>query len=97
MASGEEIHIDDLPPELQEDSSVDSSFDDWENQLRQWVEYNLLEGETELLRDALPKFETILIEEALKKSGGRRQDAARLLGWGRNTITRKIKLLSIKA
>ena len=97
MASGEEIHLDDLPPELQESSSVDSSFDNWEKPLRQWVEYQLLEGGTELLRDALPRFETILIEEALKKSGGRKQDAARLLGWGRNTITRKIKLLSIKS
>ena len=41
------------------------------------------------------EFETILIEEALNKTGGRRQDAAKLLGWGRNTLTRKIKQLDL--
>jgi len=49
----------------------------------------------ELLKKAVPLFETILIEEALKKTNGRRQDAAKLLGWGRNTLTRKIKELNI--
>lgn len=96
MASGKEIHLDDLPPELNESGSVDTSFDDWEVKLRLWVEFNLMEGETQLLRDAVPRFETIMIEEALKRSGGRRQDAAKLLGWGRNTLTRKIKALSLE-
>ncbi len=96
MASGKEIHIEDLPPELRETGSPDRSFEDWESKLRQWVEFNLMEGETRLLNDALPRFEIIMIEEALKCSGGRRQDAARLLGWGRNTLTRKIKALGLE-
>ena len=96
MASGKEIHLDDLPPELTETSTVDTSFDDWELRLRKWVEFNLMEGETQLLSEAVPRFETIMIEEALKRSSGRRQDAAKLLGWGRNTLTRKIKSLGLE-
>jgi two-component system, NtrC family, nitrogen regulation response regulator GlnG len=96
MASGEEIHLDDLPPELKETSKMETSFEDWELGLRKWVEFNLLEGETKILTDAVPRFETIMIEEALKCSGGRRQDAAKLLGWGRNTLTRKIKALGLE-
>jgi len=97
MASGKEIHLEDLPPELKESDRMDErSSDDWEIKLRSWVEFNLMEGETKLLNDALPRFEIIMIEEALKRSGGRRQDAAKLLGWGRNTLTRKIKALGLE-
>jgi two-component system, NtrC family, nitrogen regulation response regulator GlnG len=95
MASGSEIHIDDLPPELKQDVDTVEVSDEWESIFRKWVEYSLLQGDTELLSNAVPRFETILIEEALKKSGGRRQDAAKLLGWGRNTLTRKIKQLEL--
>jgi two-component system, NtrC family, nitrogen regulation response regulator GlnG len=96
MASGKEIHLEDLPPELKETGRIDTSFDDWEARLRLWVEFNLMEGETQLLSDAVPRFESIMIEEALKRSSGRRQDAAKLLGWGRNTLTRKIKALGLE-
>ena len=78
------------------DSVRASTFEDWELRLRKWVEFNLLEGETKILSDAVPRFETIMIEEALKCSGGRRQEAAKLLGWGRNTLTRKIKALGLE-
>ena len=94
MASGKTIHINDLPPELKSLGERNIN-DDWESMLRQWVEANLMRGESKLLSDAIPKFERIMIEEALKKSGGRRQDAAQLLGWGRNTLTRKIKTLEL--
>ena len=52
-------------------------------------------GDGALLDDAIPKFETILIKCALGRTGGRRQEAAKLLGWGRNTLTRKIKELAL--
>ena len=55
----------------------------------------LADGREDLLGEALPAFERIMIESALAKTGGRRQDAARLLGWGRNTLTRKIKELEM--
>ena len=97
MASGKEIHIEDLPPELKNNESTGIDNNNWEENLRGWVEANLLHGETGLLADAVPRFERIMIEEALKQSGGRRQDAAKLLGWGRNTLTRKIKSLGLDA
>jgi two-component system, NtrC family, nitrogen regulation response regulator GlnG len=95
MASGGEIHIDDLPPELKQDTDIVEVSDEWESTFRKWAESSLSKGDSELLSNAVPRFETILIEEALKKSGGRRQDAAKLLGWGRNTLTRKIKQLEL--
>jgi two-component system nitrogen regulation response regulator GlnG len=95
MASGKELHIEDLPPELKSPEDAVAGNNNWEDNLRRWVETNLLHGETRLLADAVPRFERIMIEEALKQSGGRRQDAAKLLGWGRNTLTRKIQSLGL--
>ena len=96
MAPGKEIHLDDLPPELRQSGQSGEPAEDWEGTLRQWVKTNLLKGETGLLGNILPEFERILIEEALRQTGGRRNEAARLLGWGRNTLTRKIKSLDLK-
>ena len=95
MASGKEIHEEDLPLELKDSADEKHNDNNWEDNLRSWVESNLIHGQTQLLADAVPRFERIMIQEALKKSGGRRQDAARLLGWGRNTLTRKIKTLGL--
>ena len=97
MASGREIHLEDLPGELRERSSLTASNGpDWETALRTWASQNLARGEQNLLETALPSFERILIQAALEQTGGHRQDAARLLGWGRNTLTRKIKELGME-
>ncbi|HEX9472925.1 MAG TPA: helix-turn-helix domain-containing protein, partial [Steroidobacteraceae bacterium] len=45
---------------------------------------------------ALPAFERTLLRVALKATRGHRQEAARLLGWGRNTLTRKLKELGME-
>lgn len=95
MASGREIHIDDLPAELKEIDSISGEHGDWEAMFRAWVGRSLEESDEEILAAAVPKFETILIEEALRKTSGRRQEAAKLLGWGRNTLTRKIQQLDL--
>jgi two-component system nitrogen regulation response regulator GlnG len=95
MASGREIHLDDLPPELKTQLAPSNGGDSWEETLRQWAERRLFNGEKGLLNTATPAFERIMIAAALKQTGGRRQDAARLLGWGRNTLTRKIKELGM--
>ena len=50
-------------------------------------------GNKRILDEAMPLFERTLIDIALKHTAGRRRDAANLLGWGRNTLTRKIKEL----
>ena len=92
MAPGNEIRVEDLPPELRQPPSVDTETSaGWEAMLKRWADEKLMNGKEGLLDEALPAFEKIMIEAALARTGGRRQDAARLLGWGRNTLTRKIK------
>ena len=96
MAASREVHMDDLPPELADVvPSTASTGSDWEQALRHWADQELARGEQGLLNHATPAFERIMIESALKQTNGRRQDAARLLGWGRNTLTRKIKDLGM--
>lgn len=95
MASGREIHMDDIPLELKPNQADASVSNDWENALRRWTDQQLSAGATALLDQATPSFERVVIKSALTHSGGRRQDAARLLGWGRNTLTRKIKELGL--
>jgi len=96
MATGPEIHVDDLPPELRETERTSASGDDWRGALRNWARQALHAGRQGLLDEAMPAFETIMIESALEFTGGRKQDAAKLLGWGRNTLTRKIKELDLE-
>lgn len=96
MASGREVLIGDLPPELLH-QSPDRVSSDWETALKQWAEQALMRGETKLLDRAIPAFEHIMIESALKHTGGRKRDAAELLGWGRNTLTRKLKELGMSS
>ncbi len=96
MASGREVHMDDLPPELrQQQQEIGPSEHGWEQALRAWADQRLASGAESLLSSATPAFERIMIEAALQQTGGRRQEAARLLGWGRNTLTRKIKELEL--
>jgi two-component system nitrogen regulation response regulator GlnG len=96
MASGREVHIDDLPPELLTQPQENAPAANWEQALRQWADQALARGQSSLLDSAVPAFERIMIETALKHTAGRRRDAAVLLGWGRNTLTRKIKELGMK-
>lgn len=96
MASGREIHLEDLPHELTSTESKETSHaEDWESALRNWADKSLGSGENDLLSVATPNFERILIETALKHTSGKKQEAAKLLGWGRNTLTRKIKELEL--
>jgi two-component system nitrogen regulation response regulator GlnG len=96
MASGREVHTGDLPPELLSLPQDAAPVTNWEQALRQWADQALARGQSSLLDSAVPSFERIMIETALKHTAGRRRDAAVLLGWGRNTLTRKIKELGMK-
>ncbi len=97
MAPGQELRIDDLPIELRDPQAPEGmAAQGWEAALKQWASQQLADGENGLLDHALPAFERIMIEAALARTGGRRQDAAKLLGWGRNTLTRKIKELEME-
>jgi len=64
--------------------------------LSHWAETELDAGAQRLLDQAVPEVERILIRAALRKAGGMKQDAAKLLGWGRNTLTRKMKELGMQ-
>ena len=94
MASGTELEIDDLPRHDREGGARREA--DWESALRQWAVRRLQEGESDLLGTVQPALERLMIRCALDKTQDRRQEAARLLGWGRNTLTRKIKELGIE-
>lgn len=62
----------------------------WEKQLSDWVRAKLLAGETNVLKQAMPQIESIMMNAALEHTAGRKAEAAELLGWGRNTLTRKL-------
>src|SRR5690606_30081603 len=95
MASGREVHLDELPPALLTHSQDAAPAINWEHGLRHWADQALASGQSNILDSAVPAFERIMIETALKHTAGRRRDAAVLLGWGRNTLTRKIKELGL--
>jgi two-component system nitrogen regulation response regulator GlnG len=95
MASSREVMVSDLPFELAHSKASVDQLGQWEVSLRRWAEQELQQGSTGLLDRALPIFERVMIEAALAHAGGRRRDASQLLGWGRNTLTRKINELGL--
>jgi two-component system nitrogen regulation response regulator GlnG len=93
MASSRVILIEDLPPELQQNIEGKSDTD-WESGLELWVGQLLDDANGKpVLEIAMPRFERVIINAALRKSSGHKKDAAELLGWGRNTLTRKMQEL----
>jgi two-component system, NtrC family, nitrogen regulation response regulator GlnG len=97
MASGQEILIEDLPNELTEHKIITANCNNhgsWQDQLVVWVDQQLNQGKIDILNDASPIFEKIMLERALVFTHGHKQEAAKKLGWGRNTLTRKLKELN---
>jgi two-component system nitrogen regulation response regulator GlnG len=94
MAPGQVVEQGDLPAEFRE-AGASATAGDWVAVLDQEVERRLARGETGLLDVLGRQFERSLIQRALARTGGRRIEAANLLGMGRNTITRKIHDLGI--
>jgi two-component system nitrogen regulation response regulator GlnG len=93
MAPSRQIKLEDLPADLKSESTESKA--EWTGILKSWAEDSLAKGETELLDVALPEFEKTMIKAALDKTMGKKKEAAKLLGWGRNTLTRKIKDLGM--
>jgi two-component system nitrogen regulation response regulator GlnG len=104
MATGNVIRMSDLPEELRDlgtqqsvtgQVSGESEVEElnWTDMLDQWTRQHINAGEKNILSQAQPMFEKTLLECALKITGGRKIEAAKLLGWGRNTLTRKLKEL----
>jgi len=94
LAPGTEIRDEDLPAEITA-GTVAAAEVDWAKALSSWADRQAMSGKRPLLNDAQPEFERVLIRAALKRTQGHRQDAAKLLGWGRNTLTRKLKELGM--
>ena len=96
LAPGSEIHAEDLPADIRGALRL-TEPDDWAQVMGRWAESEALRtGAPPLLDTALPEFERTLIRVALRHTDGHRQDAAKLLGWGRNTLTRKLKELAME-
>jgi two-component system nitrogen regulation response regulator GlnG len=95
LAPGSEVLPEDLPPEITASGQGAPQEQDWTDALVNWAERAAIAGGKPLLDDALPAFERTLIRVALKRTQGHRQAAAKLLGWGRNTLTRKLKELGM--
>jgi two-component system nitrogen regulation response regulator GlnG len=91
MAPGQIIEAKDLPPDALQEPITDAL--DWAEALAQTAQSQLARGEAGILNDLIKEFERTLIRVALNYTGGRRIEAANLLGWGRNTLTRKIQEL----
>jgi len=94
MAPTQTVHVEDLPPELRMENKLEDGGD-WENVLRRFIEQSLARGETDILAGLSADFERVLIQTALNHTSGHKQDAAKKLGWGRNTLTRKLKELGL--
>ncbi len=101
MAPTSEVQVTDLPPEMStsvplvEMTNSPSEIQDWRLQLGALVRQRLAGGEESLLDKIQPQFERCLLEAALQHTRGHKQDAALKLGWGRNTLTRKLKELGM--
>ncbi len=94
MAPAAQIEIEDLPPEIRAENIV-LSDQGWIAALEREAEVRLARGETRIMDELTNQFEKTLILKALAQTGGRRIEAAHLLGIGRNTLTRKVQELGI--
>jgi two-component system nitrogen regulation response regulator GlnG len=91
MAPGPQVLLADLPAAIRHSGPAAPEPElEWTRALAEWARRQLESGSPELLASAKRTLERVLFEEALKHSGGDRQQAARRLGCGRNTLTRKL-------
>mgnify|MGYP003678428123 FL=1 len=97
MASGKEILVTDLPSELTDKpiAMMTKSQHSWQDSLKKLVDHELTLGSSNIITQLLPEFERVLLTSALQHTHGHKQEAAKRLGWGRNTLTRKLKELNL--
>ncbi len=95
MTPSQQIEIVDLPPEWRETPLAAAISESWRHALAQQVALALQRGDQNILSNLSRQFESTLISQSLQHTGGRRIEAANLLGMGRNTLTRKIQELGL--
>jgi len=93
MAPTREIRVADLPEDILVVDEATQPPVKWQKELQNGVQQLLRSGQTAILPDLLRDFESVLIDEVLHHTAGHKQEAAKLLGWGRNTLTRKLREL----
>ena len=91
MAPGEQIFPEDLPANLRGNDNGSSNGEAWSEALQSWTRKALFRGQTDVMAEARGELEKVVLDCALDFTGGKRVEAARLLGLGRNTLTRKLK------
>jgi len=96
-APGREVRAEDIPADLGGAVVGQTANHDWMAKLAHWAEQEIgTPAPSRLLDTAVPEVERILIRVALRKADGLKQDAAKLLGWAANTLTRKMKELGME-
>ena len=96
MSPTQNIKVEDLPNEIKDfDNLEDDLPTDWEKGFSIWLKNLSNSKDSNLLDIVGPKLDKMLIKTALEKTNGRKNDAAVLLGWGRNTLSKKIKELGL--
>ncbi len=96
MTPTQQVEIADLPAEWRDNQAASTPNQDWRGALAQQVTLVLQRNEPNILDTLTKQFERTLIVQALQHTGGRRIEAATLLGMGRNTLTRKIQELGLE-
>lgn len=92
MSPSQIVQLDDVPNDiLTDEKTAEQGAGNWQASFKQWAAKKALTGQNGVLADAVAEVEHLLMEVALEKTAGKRQEAAKLLGWGRNTLTRKLK------
>ncbi|MDH4055729.1 MAG: nitrogen regulation protein NR(I) [Gammaproteobacteria bacterium] len=94
-APGGVITAQDIPADLGGEEPPQRAAKEWTRMLAAWAEREIHNNDGPLLEQAMPEFEKTLIEIAMSRTNGHRQEAAKLLGWGRNTLARKMKALHL--
>jgi|TARA_B110000495_G_scaffold198794_1_gene211164 two-component system nitrogen regulation response regulator GlnG len=94
-APGNIISVQDIPNDLGGSEAPQRATKEWTRMLAAWAERQISSSDAPLLDQAIPEFEKTLIETAMARTNGHRQEAAKLLGWGRNTLARKMKSLHL--
>ncbi len=90
MASSRELAVQDLPDDLAQAGEMVSDKT-WVDEMRKWASAALAQGQPDVGKLASEQLEQGLITTALQHTGNRKHEAAIALGWGRNTLTRKLK------
>jgi len=95
MSPGKEVGVSDLPTEILKENIYNKTSNNWEDSLKLLIKNDLSNKVPDLYDLYIEKLERIIIKESLNHCGGKKINAANILGIGRNTITRKIKELNI--